>query len=115
MPDKPIEPTEALLNCEIGRRIAAARMAKNMTQLALASAIGRHRTLVGRMEAGKVGVTPYLLRELSQHLDVHIMHFLIETDLPSEEELAIRNTSNNPAQAPNLDLWIERVLGSSTS
>jgi ribosome-binding protein aMBF1 (putative translation factor) len=113
MPDRPIETIEALLNREIGRRIAAARTAKGMTQMVLAKAIGRDRTLVGRIEAGKVGVTPYLLKELSQQLDVHIMQFLVESDLPYSEEFAIPNTPNNPA--PNLDLWIERVLGSGTS
>jgi transcriptional regulator with XRE-family HTH domain len=57
---------------EIGKRIKEVRLAKNISQVALATACGFEKASMSRIEAGRVNITVGTLYKISIALDIQL-------------------------------------------
>jgi transcriptional regulator with XRE-family HTH domain len=55
---------------ELGRRLRTAREARRETQIAVADAVGVHRTHLSNIEGGRENITVGTLYRIADHLEV---------------------------------------------
>ncbi len=60
----------------LGARIKEVRLAKGMTQLELASALGKDHSSIARIESGRVNPSYLYLKELAKGLEVPLSTLL---------------------------------------
>ena len=68
---------------ELGRRVAARRTARRLTQFDVAEAIGSSRASVANIEAGRQGLQVHQLYPLARALDLDDLGELIPTGVPA--------------------------------
>ncbi len=75
---------------ELGQRIDALRAARGMTQADLASVIGRHPTVVTKIEAGQRGINSYELALIAEALETTVDDLLGRARTATPMRLAAR-------------------------
>jgi transcriptional regulator with XRE-family HTH domain len=68
---------------ELGRRVAARRAARRLTQVDIAEAIGSSRASIANIEAGRQGLQVHQLYPLARALDLDDLSELIPTGVPA--------------------------------
>lgn len=103
-------PSEAIYT-EIGKRVAAARTAAGMTQLALAEALSLSRTSVTNIESGRQKLLVHTLLQLAAILQIDVMELLPR----------VESNASHWERAPSLEklgeaerAFIEKTLKSET-
>lgn len=74
------------LKQRVGLRIKEARLARSLTQEALADLVGRTVEAVSNIERGRTFPTIETLEKLGRHLDVPIQYFFEDADQPIEDK-----------------------------
>lgn len=99
----------AISQAELGRRIAAARASRGLSQAELAEALGLTQSAISRIESGDRAVDSLELAALARHLGVSILDLLEEQPLPDEIlELSARlETARTPGA---VDQAYQRLL-----
>ncbi len=101
--------SDSAIVAEIGARIRALRLRRNVTQQALAEAAGLSETAIKGLESGRGRLSTLIavLRELSalDHLDQFIPEITV-----SPLQLARRRTKENPTCPQRMDLGQGRSL-----
>lgn len=70
----------------LGQRVAAIRDHKGLTQMDLSRMLGRDRSTITRLEKGTLTPSPFMLARIAEALDVHVMHFFADLELPLVDE-----------------------------
>ena len=87
----------------LGRRIAAARKARDLTQQQLADELGIAQQTLAHYEAGRLRVAVALLPPLARALGVSIEHLI------GEDEAEARSTAGKRGPASRLQQQIARI------